>query len=341
MKKKLLVVLLALTLALSSLVLFGCANEFEFVKIAGKEEYKLARVNTTAQEVVIPSSYNGLPVTAIGPSAFKDNKSITRVTVPSSVKTLGDKIFSGCFSLKSVVLPEGITIIPTRTFEKCVALTQVNVPNSVKMISNYAFYNCKNLESIVIPEGVTEIRERAFSDCSKLESVSIPDSLEVLGTRVFEADDKLETATSNGVKYVGNENNPYVIALSLTASSETVTLESGCRVVSFMMFYGNSTVKQINLPQGLKSLGYCAIYNCSKLNSLALPSTIKSLDERSISNLPSLSGDLILPASLETVGNNAIYSCPVSIKCEATAKPSGWDDTWNAHNRPVTWGYTA
>jgi hypothetical protein len=42
-----------------------------------------------------------------------------------------------------------------------------------------------------------------------------------------------------------------------------------------------------------------------------------------------------------SVGEGAFYECPsLTIYCETTSQPSGWDSYWNYSNRPVVWGYT-
>ncbi len=72
----------------------------------------------------------------------------TSVTIPNSVTTIGENVFSGCTSLASVTIPDSVT-----------------------EIGYTAFYNCKSLTSITIPDSVTKIRGYAFCGCSSLTSV--------------------------------------------------------------------------------------------------------------------------------------------------------------------------
>ena len=112
----------------------------------------------TATEVVIPAEVthedNTYKVTAIGYIAFWNNSTLTRVTIPEGVKTIGPNAFIGCTSLTSITIPDGVT-----------------------MIEYYAFCDCTSLTRVTIPEGVTIIDGSAFSGCTSLTSVSLPASL--------------------------------------------------------------------------------------------------------------------------------------------------------------------
>lgn len=69
---------------------------------AGNTSYSVTTGSCTAGAVSIPSTYNGLPVTSIGQSAFINCTSLTSITIPSSVTSIGDSAFSGCTSLTRV-----------------------------------------------------------------------------------------------------------------------------------------------------------------------------------------------------------------------------------------------
>jgi len=57
--------------------------------------------------VVIPNTYNNLPVTTIASMAFSDCTSIPSVTIPASVTLIDASAFGGCVTLKSVTFGGG------------------------------------------------------------------------------------------------------------------------------------------------------------------------------------------------------------------------------------------
>ncbi len=66
-------------------------------------------------EIVIPETINGVEVNAIGEEAFMFS-SITSITIPGSVKTIGKDAFGGCDELESIILEEGIEHIGEMAF---------------------------------------------------------------------------------------------------------------------------------------------------------------------------------------------------------------------------------
>jgi len=86
---------------------------------------------------VIPASTNGYPVTMIGNNAFY-YKTMTNVTIPDSVTSIGDDAFGLCYDLTSVTIGNGVTNIGDYAFEYCSGLTSVTIPNSVTHIGKAA-----------------------------------------------------------------------------------------------------------------------------------------------------------------------------------------------------------
>ena len=70
----------------------------------------------TDTDVVIPSVYNGLPVTVIGENAFFLCGSLTSVTIGDSVTSIGEWAFYSCISLTSITIPDSVTSIGTDAF---------------------------------------------------------------------------------------------------------------------------------------------------------------------------------------------------------------------------------
>lgn len=95
-------------------------------------------------------------------NAFQNNKEITQVEIPSSVKRIGEGAFTGCTNLK------GVTINCDYTYNDA---GQVTI--GVEEIEGKAFFGCKNLESIIIPDSVTYIGADAFSNCDSLRHVDV------------------------------------------------------------------------------------------------------------------------------------------------------------------------
>ena len=60
-------------------------------------------------------------------------------------------------SIKSINIPNGVTVIGSCAFKGCTSLTSINIPNSVTEIGYEAFKGCTNLKEIHIPVTVTGI----------------------------------------------------------------------------------------------------------------------------------------------------------------------------------------
>ncbi len=101
-------------------------NSLAYELNADKQSYKVSGIGTvTGVDIVIPTTYQNLPVTAIADSAF-----------------------SRCTTIKSVVIPEGVTSIGNWAFSGCSAIERISIPKSVTSIGDVAFGNCASLTSV-------------------------------------------------------------------------------------------------------------------------------------------------------------------------------------------------
>ena len=103
--------------------------------------------------------------------------------IPSTVKTVGDE-FNGCTTLRSIVIPQGVTRLCVGAFKGCAGLRELYVPGSVKRIEKDCFDDCSGLESITLGDGVQAV-ENAFHNCTALRRLILPDSLDSVSFHSF------------------------------------------------------------------------------------------------------------------------------------------------------------
>lgn len=101
----------------------------------------------------------------------------------SNVLTFGPTIFAQCRALRSVVLPEDMTSIPSSMFWECTSLENITLPSKLKEIGFTAFAG-SHLKEIEFPVGLTTIGSDAFSS-TLLTDIKIPSTVTTIGTGVF------------------------------------------------------------------------------------------------------------------------------------------------------------
>lgn len=98
------------------------------------------------------------------------------------------RAFYQCTKLKSVIIPDNITILNTSVFDGCSGLTgTLTLPKNLTKIGNGAFSSCQKLTgTLVVPNGVTYIGSYAFEGCTKLTSIDLPNTLTLIGQNAFD-----------------------------------------------------------------------------------------------------------------------------------------------------------
>ncbi len=195
--------------------------------------YSVAKCNTTATgEIIIPDTYNGLPVTYIEEYAFDRCENVTSVIVPDSVKSTGYRVFNKCKNLVSVDLGDGITYLNASVFYDCSSLESVELPDKLLVIGKTAFYNCTSLATVELPDTITRIEERAFSNTA------------------FYND---ESNWENNVLYIGK----YLISAK-TGLGGICEIKAGTEVIAEYAFSSCTNLVFIKIPDGVKHIGYRA-----------------------------------------------------------------------------------
>ena len=96
---------------------------------------------------------------------------LTSITIPESVTSIGYEAFRGCTGLTSVTIGNSVTSIGKYAFGGCTGLTSLTIPHSVKSVGSGAFENCSNLSELYLGAGLETIETGAFAGCTKLYDV--------------------------------------------------------------------------------------------------------------------------------------------------------------------------
>ena len=136
---------------------------------------------TALQEVVFASKSK---LKEVQTAAFKNCIALKSISLPSSVKIVGNEVFSGCSSIESIDFnTKGLTDFGTLVFKNCSGLKSVVVPSQVS-VTEKEFEGCASLSSVVLSEGITSIGDKAFYGRA-IKSLTLPSSLVSVGANAF------------------------------------------------------------------------------------------------------------------------------------------------------------
>lgn len=298
-------------------------------------------------ELTIPRGVN------VYDNVFKSCPNLEKVTFNGVAKS--SDIFSSCYNLTDVIIGDGVTTIAGYMFSGCFALKNLTLPESLKTIGSSAF-SSTGLTSLVLNEGLTTIGSSAFSNCKSLSSVKLPSTLTSIGSsafynciylvEVYNLTSSLEitlgsedngyvayyakkihttdepsiiVTTEDGYSFANFDSKAYLISYSGN-SNELVLPESfeydGTTISSYEIagyaFYKNTDITSIIMPSSVKAIGEYAFFGCTSLNNLILSDNLENIGEYAFAgdsdNYKSNKITTItLPSTLTSIGNNAFY----------------------------------
>lgn len=197
-------------------------------------------------------------VSEIEAYAHFEDEGITSLGLPDTVKSIGTSAYEGS-TLTEVTLPEGVVSIGNRSFAKITKITEVCLPESLISIGNAAFYACQALESIRIPQGVTQVENNTFYQCRSLSSVSLPDGITRIGQQAFYACESLREITLPSALKTLEDGAFYSSSLS------SVTIPEGTESIGKNCFKECYELTSVTIPASVTIIGEDAFWGCSSL----------------------------------------------------------------------------
>lgn len=224
------------------------------------------------EEIVIPSEYEGKPVTAVKAQGFALNRAegLERIVIPEGVTSIGENAFYNLNTLESVVLPDSLIEMGMYAFAGCNSLQDIEFGSGLTVIPVGAFGGCA-IASLTLPETVTDIYFDAFRSCRELTSVTLPDSVTYLGSSVFaECEALTEVTLPKGLTSIENA------TFKDCGSLAKIEIPAGVKSIGSSAFEG-CALNKIVLPDGVERIGDRAFYYCDELASVVFPDSISEM----------------------------------------------------------------
>lgn len=241
----------------------------------------------TIDDITVPSvvTYEEVdyPVEQIGERIFENNRTVSRIVLPTTVKSIGNYVFNGCSSLKEVLNTLNCESVGYRAFTGCGRLVSIDL-SSCKRIDGNAFEGCGVLQSIGSLSKIEYVGYYSFYSCSSLVVIDLPAGVEI-GENAFDGCKNLITIGSLENSKIGSWAFRYCEALKSVDVSKAVSigewafeqcssLESVGDMSSYTSldnhtFVGCSSLKEVNLSS-CKVICSNAFEGCSSLEKVTL-----------------------------------------------------------------------
>ena len=266
----------------------------KFTKVG--ETYTLqGRGECKDTSVIVPSTYDGLPVTAIANSAFQGDTILVNIIVGEHVNSIGDNAFYNCTSLKSIDLPKTLTKTGSNSFYNCSLLENVffhgvlvdwlnidhtNEYSNPTTNNTNLYIDGELLVDLYIPEGEIQVKQYAFVGCDSLKSLAMADTV----------------------------NSIHVGAFKRALALEKVEIGTSILNIGEYAFAGCATLKDLTLGENLMEIGQDSFQNCVSLVDLVIPDSVMAIKANAFNGCSILT-NCTLGASLTAIETNAFYNC--------------------------------
>lgn len=335
---------LMITLLLCSIV--AKAHDFEVggicYNIATEESYTVhvARKNDYTNyyngDVVIPSTVvylgNTYRVTGVDNSAFYYSLGLKSVTLPECVTIIEGSAFSYCTNLTSIKGLTNVKKIESFAFSTCHSLTSLVLGDSLESVGNNAFEDCVALTAINLANTVSVIGNSAFSDCTKLTSIVIPEGITNVGAYTFDGCCSLASVKlPNSLTQIGN------YAFRGCEKLGTVTIPNNVTSIGTYAFANCTYLSSVTLSNNVSVIEPYTFQNCECLGSINISDRVKSIGSSAFYNNFDLD-EVIIGSGMESIGAAVFFNCSGigSITCKAINPPKiEASTTFNKVNRSI------
>lgn len=208
----------------------------------------------------------------------------------------------------TIIIPSDVATIKAYTFFNQDEITSVFVSSGVSTIGEAAFSDCSRLRQVLLSDGVTYIDKGAFDNCAELVTVSIPDSASEIHTR-FEGCGKLQYTEQDGIKYLGNADNRYLIAMG-PVSKDIVqcVISDSTRTIAAEAFKDCKSLMRLTLGKNVRKIGNYSYAQCVSLSSIDIGDSVEEVGNGAFSGCERATL-ISIGKNVHTIGHSAFVGC--------------------------------
>lgn len=197
---------------------------------------------------------------------FENNNLLEEFYSTTSLLAIDDYAFANCKNLRKVVLCEGLVSIGRGAFEGCESLQEIQIPITCKSISAGAFRNCVNLKRVRFVNSVSDYR---------YFPVWIGYDHRVNGLSKFDAWDRYNPDIPDRHEFNLRTIDDWLF-FGCSSLSE-IDLPTCIRTIPIGCFAYCSSLRSVNLSDYgmLCSIGDSAFYGCTSLKEVKLPTHLQ------------------------------------------------------------------
>ena len=313
------------------------------------ESYSVTGIGTCKDtEIVIPSSYNDLPVTSIGEEAFEKQTLIVSVVIPNTVITIEYGAFNDCTSLKNIAIPDSVIYV-NNAFDGCTSLQYNEYGNALYLGNEGNPYHLlmkpvsTEITSCDINSDTKVVIEMAFSGCDSLVSVTVPASVVAMDFAFYRCNSIQNIVVDEANQfYKSIDGNLYtkdektLLNYAIGKNNESFEIPDSVTMVYPYAFMGCDTLINITIPSSVTQIWHATFMNCTSLANIVIPNSVTCIMEHAFYGCVSLK-NIIMPNAITSIGYSAFDNCTAL----ADIYYAGTEDSWNIisisnYNKPLT-----
>ncbi len=218
----------------------------------------------------------------------------TFVTLPDTIRAIGEGAFSGNETMTGIELPSSIDSIAYNAFKDCTALKGVIIPDSVTKIGPGAFEGCTALTSVEIGKNVSAWGTGVFTNCDSLAKISVDKDNEYI-------------TYYNGAVYNGNMTMLYQVLPG--REGENYVMPDTVKNIDAYALWNLQNTKNVKVSSGVDTIPKYALTNMGSVENVAIQNTTSTIAERALADNVNLK-QVAVPASVRTIDRNAFSGSP-------------------------------